>query len=264
MIATPERWGRGLRLPALLLALTVMHARAEDPRMMFDFRTGTAAGSWEIVNDTVMGGVSTSEFALTNGVAVFRGRLSLDNQGGFASVRTGVRPVSGMEDAVFLIRVRGDGRRYRFTARTRSAWDAPLYQCGFESGDGEWRDLRLPVRDFQPSFRGRPLPGEPPLDLSRLTSVGFLVADRQAGPFRLEIESIRICIKVPQGTQIQRVVHGRFPTIEFGLRPRHDELRRALGACNLASGQLVLGFDLVAVWTYYADGHRAFLGSTSN
>ena len=91
----------------------------------------------------------------------------------------------------FVIRLRGDGRRYKFTVRTETGFDAPLYQCAFETKRGEWEEHRLAFKDFVPTFRGRTLTGVPPLNPANVTSVGFLISDQQAGPFRLEIVSIR-------------------------------------------------------------------------
>lgn len=38
-----------------------------------------------------------------------------------------------------------------------------------------------------PTFRGRVLAGEPSLDPAKVTAVGFLISDKQAGQFRLEV-----------------------------------------------------------------------------
>ena len=65
-----------------------MNADAASEKTLFDFSTATNAPAWQVVNDDVMGGVSTSRFSVTNGVAVFRGEVSLENNGGFASVRS--------------------------------------------------------------------------------------------------------------------------------------------------------------------------------
>ena len=54
------------------------------PEMIVDFRTAT--DSWRNIDDVVMGGLSSSEMVIEDGVAVFRGDVSLDNNGGFASV----------------------------------------------------------------------------------------------------------------------------------------------------------------------------------
>lgn len=138
-----------------------------------------------------MGGVSTSKFDVTNGVASFRGELSLENNGGFASVRSlpSRHDLAGCD--AFLIRVRGDGRGYKFTARTEAGMDTPLYQMAFTTKRGEWEEHRLAFKDFVPTFRGRVLSGQPPLDPAKVTSVGFLISDKQAGPFQLEVAWIK-------------------------------------------------------------------------
>jgi hypothetical protein len=173
------------------LAITMKTDAASD-RILFDFQTATNHPAWQIVNDNVMGGASTSRFQiLTNGGAVFSGVVSLENNGGFASVRS--QPVradlAGCDS--FLLRVRGDGRRYKFSVRTEAGLDTPLYQLAFTTKRGEWEEHRLPFKDFVPTFRGRILTDVPPLNPAKVTSVGFLIADKQAGAFRLEISVIK-------------------------------------------------------------------------
>ncbi|MHB1310095.1 MAG: CIA30 family protein, partial [Limisphaerales bacterium] len=90
-------------------------------QLIADFQA-TPHAAWQVVNDDVMGGVSVGAWTVTNGVARFSGDLSLENNGGFASVRSPTaRHQMGQVDS-FLIRVRGDGRRYKFTARMGSSF----------------------------------------------------------------------------------------------------------------------------------------------
>jgi len=56
---------------------------------------------------------------------------------------------------------------------------------------GQWEEHRLAFSDFVPTFRGRVLTDAPPLNPTRVNSVGFLISDKQAGPFRLEIGWIK-------------------------------------------------------------------------
>ena len=173
------------------LAIT-MNADAASEKMIFDFQGRTNSTKWQVVNDDVMGGVSTSQFQLlTNGGAIFSGVVSLENNGGFASVRsTPVRENLNGTDA-FVLRVRGDGRRYKFTVRTEAGFNALNYQAEFTTKRGEWEDHRLAFKDFMPTFRGRVLTDVPPLIPSKITSVGLLISDKKAGPFRLEMSWIR-------------------------------------------------------------------------
>lgn len=169
-----------------------MNADAASETIFFDLQATTNSPAWQIVNDDVMGGVSMSQFqVLTNGGAVFSGVVSLENNGGFASVRSSpVRENLNGADA-FVFRVRGDGRRYKFTVRTEAGFNAPNYQAEFTTKRGEWKEHRLALKDFVPTFRGRVLTDVPPLNAAKIASLGFLIADKQSGPFRLEISWIK-------------------------------------------------------------------------
>ena len=181
------------RIAALALTcLTLtMNAEPSSEKALFDFAAATNLPAWQIVNDDVMGGVSRSQFRVLTGSAVFSGVVSLENNGGFASCRSSPdrHDLTGLE--VFVVRVRGDGRRYQFTVRTEAGFDAPLYQAAIQTKTGEWEEHRLPFKDFIPKFRGRVLSEAPPLNPATVTSVGFLISDKQAGPFRLEIGSVK-------------------------------------------------------------------------
>lgn len=177
--------------PTALALLLAMNAHAAADRILFDFQPAASAAGWQVVNDGVMGGVSTGGFQVSNGIAVFRGRVSLEHNGGFASVRSlpASHDLSGCD--AFVIRVRGDGRRYRFTARASQDLDSAIYQAAFTTVKGQREEHRLPLKQFVPSLRGRVLSGQPALDPAKVTSVGFLISDRQEGPFQLDIAWIK-------------------------------------------------------------------------
>ena len=169
-----------------------MNADAASKKILFDFQTATNSPVWQVVNDDVMGGVSTSQFQLlTNGGAIFSGVVSLENNGGFASIRSSpVRENLNGCDA-FVLRVRGDGRRYKFTVRTETGFNAPNYQAEFATKRGEWMEHRLAFKDFVPTFRGSVLTDLPPLSAAKIASLGVLISDKQSGPFRLEVSWIQ-------------------------------------------------------------------------
>jgi monofunctional biosynthetic peptidoglycan transglycosylase len=155
--------------------------------MFFDFSTAPA---WSSIDDGVMGGISRSRMAIENGVAVFRGVLSLENNGGFASVRSqpAEHDLSGLSG--ISLRVKGDGKRYKLRLRTTASFDGVSYEAPLEPGDGEWQNVVIPFDAFRPTFRGRLVRDYPPLDPSLVKTFGIMIADKQEGPFRLEIESI--------------------------------------------------------------------------
>ena len=174
-------------------AVTV-NTDAAPEKTLFDFSTATNAPGWQIVDDDVMGGLSRSSFSVTNGVAMYCGEVSLGNNGGFASVRSLPTRHDLAGGNTFVVRVRGDGRRYKFTARMDSSFDSAIYQCGFTTKKGEWEEHHLPFKQFVATFRGRVLSSEPPLDAARISSVGFLISDKQDGPFELEVAWIKVAV----------------------------------------------------------------------
>jgi len=190
-MVAPQRIALRPLIPAALALVPLVNMHAAADKIIFDFQTVTDTAAWQVVNDDVMGGVSRSRFGVTNGVALFRGELSLENNGGFASVRS-LPTRHGLAGCnTFVIRVRGDGRRYKFTARVARSLNSPIYQAAFTTKNGDWEEHRLLAAQFLPTFRGRVLSGEPALDLAKVTSVGFLISDKQEGPFQLEVAWIK-------------------------------------------------------------------------
>jgi NADH dehydrogenase [ubiquinone] 1 alpha subcomplex assembly factor 1 len=162
------------------------------PRELFRFESPGSVADWSAIDDGVMGGVSRSGLQYDPaGHAVFEGTVSLEHNGGFASVRS--RPLDlGLAGAAdYLLEVCGDGKRYKLNLRTDDALDGVNYQAAFEAPLGAWTLVRLPVAGFRPTFRGRSVAGAPPLDPARVRQVGLMIADRQAGHFALAVRSIR-------------------------------------------------------------------------
>lgn len=157
---------------------------------LLDFTRAETASRFAPIDDAVMGGRSASRLEPADGYAVFRGVVSLAEGGGFASVRSAPgRFDLGDAQGVWL-RVRGDGRAYKLNLRTEAGFDGVTYQAAFLPPAGAWGVVTLPFTAFRPRFRGRPAEGAPPLDPSRIATIGFLVSDRQEGPFRLEIAAV--------------------------------------------------------------------------
>ncbi len=176
-------WVVGLAVAAALFA----GADGGGLMTIYDFARGD--DPWPSINDGVMGGVSKGAMMLADGCASFRGVVSFDNNGGFASVRSRpeTRDLSGFDG--IAVRVRGDGKRYGLRMRTTDAFDGVSYQALIEPPAGEWTEIAVPFADFEPVFRGRVLADHPPLDPSRITTFGLMIA-RQEGPFQLDLASI--------------------------------------------------------------------------
>jgi monofunctional biosynthetic peptidoglycan transglycosylase len=159
--------------------------------VLIDFGQPREEDRWEIVLDGVMGGLSQGRMKLTRGVGIFAGELSLENDGGFASVRSAPRDFRLAGYDGLILRVRGDGKRYRLRLRTEDAYDGIAYQAVFLTEPDEWLEPRVSFDEFAPVFRGRIVTGAPVLEPGRIRRIGVMIADGQRGPFRLEIAWIK-------------------------------------------------------------------------
>jgi len=171
---------------ALGATLTLMPFAHAGPPLL-DFSSSDVVQTFRVVNDEVMGGVSTSRRRSTDDAMVFEGEVSLENNGGFASLRGPVRFPA--ESAALLLTARGDGQRYKLTLKLDDSTDTAQYQSAFVA-PREWQTLRFKPADFAASFRGRAVVA-PIVRFVDVQYVGLLISDKQSGAFRIELKDIR-------------------------------------------------------------------------
>ncbi|XP_060971318.1 protein HIGH CHLOROPHYLL FLUORESCENCE PHENOTYPE 173, chloroplastic isoform X2 [Cannabis sativa] len=172
--------------------------------------------AWGALDDVVMGGVSEGAFQVdANGgesgqpSGLFRGIVSTANNGGFSSIRT--KNFSVPEDLSAYdgleLRLKGDGRRYKFIIRTSTDWDALGYTTAFDTVEGQWQSVRLPFSSLRPIFRAKTVSDAPPFDPTNVLSFQLMFSKFEydgklnptfvEGAFQLPISSIRTYIKEP-------------------------------------------------------------------
>ncbi len=114
---------RLIGLPVVMLGSI---SSAAETVMLEDFRKGEVNLGWQIVNDTVMGGISSSRLdRVDDEIVRFSGQLRLENNGGFASMRSSSGVPNMAKANTIVIRVRGDGRRYQLRLRRGNGWRMP-------------------------------------------------------------------------------------------------------------------------------------------
>lgn len=161
-------------------------------KTIIDFSARHDQELWETINDVVMGGISEGRFTITEDkTAVFQGVVSLENYGGFSSMRTHPKEFNLSGYQGLMVRIKGDGKDYRIRLRTDNRHDGISYQARFSTEKDSWITARLSFDAFIPVFRGRVIDDAPELNVSKIRRIGFMIADKQAGPFRLEIESVK-------------------------------------------------------------------------
>ena len=165
----------------------------EAPVTIFEFANPATVKAWAPIDDRVMGGISSSLLRHDPaGHAVFQGNVSLERNGGFASIRStsGNRGRDGAR--VCLVEARGDGKHYKVNLLSEDTFDGVSYQASFTAEAGDWQIVRIPLADFRPTFRGREVAGAPSLNPAHIRQVGLMIAERQAGAFALAIRRISL------------------------------------------------------------------------
>lgn len=170
----------------------------ENVKTIYTFESPNAQNQWFSINDVVMGGRSKSGLVVTsNQSAVFEGYVSLENNGGFASIRSKDGDFDLGEYKAMTIRVKGDGKKYKLSLRTHSNFDGIIYQFDFPTKKDEWVEIIAPFDRFIPKYRGRVVSSAPKLNSSEIKSFGFLISDKQEGRFRLEIDWFKALKSLP-------------------------------------------------------------------
>ena len=178
---------KNLILNIILLISISMYSQSID---LLNPEKNIGLDNWNIVNDDVMGGISTSYLSVSDEKnLIFNGNLSLENNGGFASSRLGLKKniLKGVKS--LTIRIKGDGNSYklRLSQDNRRA----SYSANFESVNNEWVEINIPIEDFIATWRGYTYTDYPSIQTDRIISLGLQISDKQEGKFKLEIDYIK-------------------------------------------------------------------------
>ncbi len=159
----------------------------KESKTIADFKTEETSLLWNIVNDGVMGGISRGEAYVTNESCLFfTGSISLENNGGFSSIRSFGQGFDLSDWSGIELRVKGDGRKYYFTSRSgRFDFWHPM-----ETKKDEWITVRIPFRSFYATTFGRRIPGIR-LNSKSISSFGIMLFDKKDGPFTIELDYIK-------------------------------------------------------------------------
>ena len=159
-----------------------------QPNMLYQFNKDSQSTAWHIVDDVVMGGESSGKFGIDKeGKGVFEGDVSLQNNGGFSSVRHRLKKGSLNNVATIVLRVKEDGKRYQFRIKDKLS-NHYSYASHFISPT-EWEIVKIPLSEMYPTFRGRKL-NKPNFDQDSIEEIAFLIANKKAEVFWLKIDFI--------------------------------------------------------------------------
>jgi len=170
--------------------LILILSQGMNSKMIFDFNKEANIQDWNVVHDAVMGGRSSSQFKLNSeGFGVFNGPVSLENNGGFSSVRYQLKKTEITKYTKIKLRLKGDGKNYQFTVKNNSR-NYYSYITTF-STTNEWQDVEIALKDMYPSFRGRRL-NTPNFSHDFIEQIVFLIGNKKNEDFKLIIDTIEL------------------------------------------------------------------------
>ena len=139
-----------------------------------------------VVNDGVMGGISQSTLRQDTQGMYFEGLVSLENNGGFASMRSSAQFPPGTQALELL--AKGDGKQYKLVLRTAIAPQVN-YVADF-SAEPIWQTYQFNLNQFKSSFRGQDI-SAPSLSFADVIEFGILISNNQAGRFAIQLKTLQ-------------------------------------------------------------------------
>lgn len=176
-------------IAVLSLSISSFITPNNENKTIFEFNESVSISEWSTLNDGVMGGVSESTFKINEeGNGVFKGQVSTENNGGFASVRYSSSVRIGDSKSI-QIRLKGDGKDYQFRIKKKSS-DFESYITSFSSS-GKWQTIEIKLSDLYPSFRGRKM-DKPNFNGTEFEEISILIANKKNESFKLVLDKIEL------------------------------------------------------------------------
>ena len=174
-----------------LISIFIMTILSYNNTYKIDFGQKKGGQDWMIVNDGVMGGLSKSKATLTENSLIFKGSLSLRNNGGFASIRSASGEFDLSNFTTVKLRFRSSGRDFSLRLADSELFFRPNYKHNFSSSTGEWEIATLKISDFKEYTMGKI--SNMTIDNDKLKNIihlGIILGDKKEGPFEIEIDYI--------------------------------------------------------------------------
>lgn len=176
-----------------LYTLLTINQQSFENMMLLNSSIIKTENRWRIVNDGVMGGLSSSNVVVNNeGKIIFSGNVLLENNGGFASLRSPVKDYNFEKFSGIEIKVKGDGKRYSISMKETTYFSGYFYTSTFETKKDEWITIKIPFDQFKLYYFGRENKSNKKIPLNNIKEISLLIGDKQEGSFMLEIEFLQI------------------------------------------------------------------------
>ena len=122
-----------------------------------------------------MGGLSSSEaFVNENEKIVFKGEISLKNNGGFASLRSPINNFNFEKFSGIEIRINGYGKQYNISMKETVNFTGYFYRIQFATEIKKYTTLKLPFNQFKLFYFGKEVISNTSIPLDKIKQISLL------------------------------------------------------------------------------------------
>ena len=172
----------------MLITIVSLSRQSSENIMLLNSTIMKTENRWRIVNDGVMGGLSSSKAIVKDDKIIFSGNVSLENNGGFASLRSPVKDYNFEKFTGLEVKIKGDGKRYSISMKETTYFSGYFFTSTFETKKDEWITVKLPFNQFSFYYFGRETNSNKKIPLNNIKEISLLIGDKQEGSFNAEIE----------------------------------------------------------------------------
>ncbi len=157
-----------------------------------NFGSSGNSDSWYAVNDGVMGGLSSGLLKETKNSIVFSGAVSLENNGGFASIRSSYDNYKLSKFNTVEVRYKSTDYDFAMTMELNKRFYMPYYKFNLPETKNKWKIVNIELNQFEAYSLGRNL-GYSLDDESKneIIRLGFISNEKNAGKYQIEIDYIK-------------------------------------------------------------------------
>ena len=177
----------------ILLVLGISALQSFGQSSIIDFGNSAEKNQeWKLLSDNIMGGVTKSKIEYTNNSVLLSGNISLDNYGGFSSIKTKYKSVDLSKYNGIKIKFKSTNQKFAFTLEDNQDWTQPNYKREFSSKkDDTWEEVIIYFKDFQEIVIGETTGNMmKSKSLKNIVRMGIMTYEKKEGPFNLEVDYI--------------------------------------------------------------------------
>jgi hypothetical protein len=177
----------------ILLVLGISALQSFCQSSIIDFGNSAEKNQeWKLLSDNIMGGVTKSKIEYTNNSVLLSGNISLDNYGGFSSIKTKYKSVDLSKYNGIKIKFKSTNQKFAFTLEDNQDWTQPNYKREFSSKkDDTWEEVIIYFKDFQEIVIGETTGNMmKSKSLKNIVRMGIMTYEKKEGPFSLEVDYI--------------------------------------------------------------------------